>query len=61
VIAFDLKREPAIQLPEPRQPSRCASHSWPYLLRIPDETAKETAWRGFVADLMAARKLISAT
>jgi uracil-DNA glycosylase len=31
-----------------------------YLLRIPDEAAKGAAWRGFVADLALARKLVSA-
>lgn len=30
-----------------------------YLLRIPDETAKADAWRGFVGDLRVARELLS--
>ncbi|HEY2050524.1 MAG TPA: UdgX family uracil-DNA binding protein [Caulobacteraceae bacterium] len=30
-----------------------------YLLRVPDEEAKATAWRGFVADLTVAHELIS--
>jgi DNA polymerase len=31
-----------------------------YLLRIPDEAAKATAWRAFVADLALARELLAA-